>query len=136
LPGCSGGGGGGTYTDEEAQDAVGSILQNSASVTLVYDDPSNTITASVNSSLVQLTTEINQPNGYAGLDVNGQIPLFLLPPSILGAVNYVGTWDANANNPALVSGIGDQGDYYVVDTAGTTTLDGISNWAVGRLGNL
>jgi hypothetical protein len=49
----------------------------------------------------------------------------------LGALNFKGTWDANANNPALASSVGTKGDYYVVGTAGTTNLNGISNWGVG-----
>jgi hypothetical protein len=49
----------------------------------------------------------------------------------IGALNYKGTWNATTNSPALASGVGTKGDYYVVGTAGTTTLDGISNWGVG-----
>lgn len=49
----------------------------------------------------------------------------------IGALNYKGTWNANTNSPALASGVGTKGDYYVVGTAGTTTLDGISNWGIG-----
>lgn len=49
----------------------------------------------------------------------------------IGALNYKGTWNAAANLPALVSGVGTKGDYYVVGTAGSTTLDGISNWGIG-----
>jgi len=51
--------------------------------------------------------------------------------SSIGAVNYKGTWDANANSPALVSSVGTQGDYYVVNVAGTTNLNGISDWQIG-----
>lgn len=49
----------------------------------------------------------------------------------IGALNYKGTWNASTNTPALVSGAGTKGDYYVVSVAGTTTLDGISNWGIG-----
>ena len=49
----------------------------------------------------------------------------------IGALNYKGTWNATTNTPALASGVGTKGDYYVVSVAGTTTLDGISNWGVG-----
>jgi hypothetical protein len=49
----------------------------------------------------------------------------------LGALNYKGTWNASTNSPALASGAGTKGDYYVVSVAGTTALDGISNWGVG-----
>lgn len=51
----------------------------------------------------------------------------------LGALNYKGTWNASTNSPALASGVGTKGDYYVVSVAGATTLDGISNWGVGDL---
>lgn len=49
----------------------------------------------------------------------------------VGALNYKGTWNANTNTPTLSSGAGTKGDYYVVSVAGTTTLDGISNWGIG-----
>lgn len=49
----------------------------------------------------------------------------------IGALNYKGTWNASTNSPALASGVGTKGDYYVVSVAGTTTLDGISTWYVG-----
>jgi hypothetical protein len=49
----------------------------------------------------------------------------------VGAVTYKGTWNANANSPALASGVGTQGDYYVVNIAGSTNLDGITDWQVG-----
>lgn len=46
----------------------------------------------------------------------------------LSALNFAGTWDAAANVPSLQSGTGTKGDYYVVSTAGTTNLDGETNW--------
>jgi hypothetical protein len=51
----------------------------------------------------------------------------------IGALNFKGTWDANANSPALASSVGTKGDYYVVGTAGSTNLNGISNWGIGDL---
>lgn len=50
--------------------------------------------------------------------------------ALSGALTYRGTWNANTNSPTLASGVGVMGDYYVVSVAGTTTLDGISSWAV------
>jgi hypothetical protein len=49
----------------------------------------------------------------------------------LGALNYQGTWNASTNTPTLVSSVGTKGDYYVVSVAGSTSLNGISNWGVG-----
>lgn len=40
-------GGGGSYTNEQAQDAVGTILTDSSSIDFTYDDAGNTITAVV-----------------------------------------------------------------------------------------
>jgi hypothetical protein len=51
----------------------------------------------------------------------------------IGALNFKGAWDANANSPVLTSSVGTKGDYYVVGTAGATNLNGISNWGVGDL---
>lgn len=49
----------------------------------------------------------------------------------LGSTSYQGTWNATTNSPALASGVGTNGQYYVVSVAGTTTLNGISDWSVG-----
>jgi hypothetical protein len=49
----------------------------------------------------------------------------------IGALNYKGTWNASTNTPALASGAGTNGDYYVVSVAGSTALDGLSNWGIG-----
>jgi hypothetical protein len=49
---------------------------------------------------------------------------------VTGALIYRGAWNANTNTPTLSSGIGTKGDYYVVSVAGTTNLDGITDWQV------
>lgn len=64
-------------------------------------------------------------NGIAGLDSNGKVPVSQLN---FAGVHFVGTWNANTNTPTIVSGVGTSGAYYVVSTAGTTTIDGISDW--------
>ena len=53
-------------------------------------------------------------------------------------LTYEGTWDATnnttnglSNSPALVSGIGISGHFYIVNVAGNTTLDTNSDWHVG-----
>ena len=49
----------------------------------------------------------------------------------IGALNYKGVWNATTNVPALSSGVGTKGDYYVVSVAGATNLDGATLWGVG-----
>ena len=43
-----------------------------------------------------LATLMNNSNGIAGLDSSGKIPLSLIPDSLVGAVNYKGSWNASA----------------------------------------
>lgn len=76
----------------------------------------------------------NNPNGYAGLDANGKIPNTLINDSLLGAVNYKGTWNANTNTPTLPSPVGVKGDYYVVNTAGTYNAInfGVKDWVISN----
>jgi hypothetical protein len=47
-----------------------------------------------------------------------------------GQLSYQGTWNASTNTPTLASGVGVQNHYYVVSVAGTTNLDGVSDWQV------
>jgi hypothetical protein len=50
---------------------------------------------------------------------------------ISGSLNYQGTWNASTNAPTLTSSVGTKGEYYVVSFAGTTNLDGITDWQIG-----
>ena len=70
-------------------------------------------------------------NGAATLDASGYLTTAQIPPSLSSGTSYRGTWNASTNSPELASGVGTRGYYYVVTTAGSTTLDGISSWAVG-----
>lgn len=49
----------------------------------------------------------------------------------LGGLSYQGVWNATTNDPTITSGVGNTGEYYVVDVAGTTNIDGITDWEVG-----
>lgn len=46
-------------------------------------------------------------------------------------LDFNGSWNANSNSPTLSSGTGTQGEFYIVSVAGTTNLDGVTNWGVG-----
>ena len=50
---------------------------------------------------------------------------------LVGGSIYKGTWNASTNVPALASGVGTRGWYYIVSVAGTTNLDGITDWFIG-----
>jgi hypothetical protein len=69
--------------------------------------------------------------GVATLDAGGTVPLSQIPASIQGGVSYQGSWNASTNTPTLTSSVGSKGYYYVVSTAGSTNLNGITDWLVG-----
>lgn len=75
------------------------------------------------------TTEKGAALGVATLDAGGQVPVSQLPP--MGDLNYQGTWNATTNTPTLTSSVGTKGYYYVVSVAGTTDLNGITDWQIG-----
>ena len=44
---------------------------------------------------------------------------------------YKGTWNATTNTPTLASSTGVTGEFYIVSVAGSTNLNGITDWQVG-----
>jgi hypothetical protein len=127
-------------------------IANTTVVAASYGSASKTLTATVNAQ-GQLTaladTNIAITNtqvsglgtastkdagaalGVATLDAGGKVPVSELPAAVLGALSYQGTWDASTNTPTLTSSVGTKGYYYVVSVAGSTNLNGITDWLVG-----
>ena len=85
-------------------------------------------------TLASLQTQINNlipsQTGNAGkfLTTNGSV---LSWAAVAGGLSYQGTWNASTNTPTLASGVGTNGYYYIVSVAGSTNLDGITDWQVG-----
>ena len=50
---------------------------------------------------------------------------------IPSGLTFQGTWNADTNTPTLVSSTGTSGEYFIVSVAGSTNLDGESDWGVG-----
>jgi hypothetical protein len=51
--------------------------------------------------------------------------------AVSGGLVYKGAWNASTNTPSLTSSTGTNGWYYVVSAAGSTNLDGVTDWQVG-----
>jgi hypothetical protein len=89
---------------------------------------------SVLDTLASLQTQINNlipsQTGNSGkfLTTNGSA---LSWASVAGGLSYQGTWNASTNTPTLTSSVGTNGHYYVVDIAGSTNLNGITDWKAG-----
>ena len=82
----------------------------------------------------QSTSEKGAASGYAPLDANQKIPAANLPDSIVGAVSYQGTWNAQNNNPALPDPTTVQGNYYVTEVPGTylSNVYAIGDWVISN----
>lgn len=50
---------------------------------------------------------------------------FALQSELTGS-SYKGTWNASTNSPAIVAGVGSNGDFYIVSVAGTQSITGSS----------
>lgn len=89
---------------------------------------------SVLDTLAELQTEIDNlipsQTGNSGkfLTTNGTSTSWA---SVAGGLSYQGTWNASTNTPTLASSTGTNGYYYIVATAGSTNLNGITDWKVG-----
>lgn len=51
--------------------------------------------------------------------------------SFTGGLSFQGSWNASTNTPTLASGVGVNGYYYIVSVAGSTNLDGVTDWQIG-----
>jgi len=78
----------------------------------------------------QITNLIPSQTGNSGkfLTTNGTA---LSWSSVAGGLSYQGTWNATTNTPTLTSSVGVNGYYYIVATAGSTNLNGITDWQIG-----
>jgi hypothetical protein len=78
----------------------------------------------------QINTLIPSQTGNSGkfLTTNGTSTSWA---SVAGGLSYQGTWNASTNTPTLVSSTGTNGYYYIVATAGSTNLNGITDWQIG-----
>ena len=128
---------GGTYTGDDSIATVGTITTGTWSATDVAvthggTGASTAADARTNLGLGTIATyTAGGSNGAATLDGSGTLTAAQIPASLIGAVVYEGTWNASTNTPTLTSATGTQGHYYVVSTAGSTNLDGTTDWKVG-----
>jgi hypothetical protein len=91
---------------------------------------SQSVLDSIASLQTQITNLIPSQTGNSGkyLTTNGTATSWA---SVAGGLSYQGTWNASTNTPTLASGVGVNGYYYITATAGSTNLDGITDWQIG-----
>jgi hypothetical protein len=131
-------------SDRESADTTlqSNIDTNTASISSNNTDiATNTVNIASNDTDIsnlqsskQNVSEKNQANGYAPLDSSAKIPIANLPDSVVGQVEYQGTWNASNDTPSLPSASASKGYYYVVATAGTyqTISYAIGDWVISN----
>lgn len=95
----------------------------SASVTLVNSAVTGKVLTGVNitGGSIADTDSILTAFGKVQNQING----------LIGGSIYQSVWNASTNTPALTSSVGTKGYYYIVNVAGSTNLNGITDWKVG-----
>lgn len=104
------------------------LIQEGSNLNLVTQ---NELDASV--ALLQTIDEKGVALGYASLGPDGKVPIGELPAVVQGGIKVIGFWDTDTNNPDLSALTPDQGSAYQVSVAGSTNLNGETNWAVKDL---
>ncbi|MDQ3110248.1 MAG: hypothetical protein M3R17_10165 [Bacteroidota bacterium] len=99
-----------------------------ANDTLVLVNSLQTKKATIETLLAFIDEQVQ----FANLDVNGKVPISQIPASLIGASTYQSAWNASTDSPAIpTAATANKGWYYVVSTAGTTSVSGITDWKVG-----
>ena len=86
----------------------------------------------VDTAVINSLLQVSEVGVTVASLVDGKVPTNQLPSAILGALSYQGTWNASTNSPAVPAAATDnKGWYYVVNTAGSTSIGGINDWQIG-----
>ena len=105
----------------------------SSGVTSVATGNSNTLTKSGTTSVTLTPNTGAVSSSSSNLATGSQIQTAIdaAIATVPSGLAFQGNWNANTNSPSLSSGSGTVGHYYIVSVAGSTNLDGITDWKVG-----
>ena len=106
-----------------ATTSTGVTVTGAATATTFLGDLSGTINT--------VTTAVTKANATNDTPVATTAFVQNLIGTIPAGLVFQGTWNAATNTPTLASGTGTTGYFYIVSVAGTTNLDGITDWEVG-----
>jgi len=127
---------GGAFTLDQAADEtitfnIGSgdgITVNTNNVAVDVDDTTIQI---VSSEVAAKTAAV--VNGGTALATGDQIYDFVTSQiaNVPSGLSFEGNWNANTDTPDLSGATPDSGQFWIVSVAGSTNLDGITDWKVG-----
>jgi hypothetical protein len=106
---------------------------NTGQVNTVVSGDTNTLSHSgtINKTLTPVTAAV--ANNGTALATGDQIYDFVTGQiaNIPSGLAFEGNWNANTDTPDLSTATPDNGQFWIVSVAGSTDLDGITDWKVG-----
>ena len=103
----------------------------STGVTVTNTVAATTFSGDLNGTINTVTTAATKGNSTNDTTVATTAFVQNVVGTIPAGLVFQGTWNANTNTPTLTSGSGTTGNFYIVSVAGSTNLDGITDWQVG-----
>tara|TARA_B100001564_G_scaffold360003_1_gene384664 strand:+ start:1638 stop:5051 length:3414 start_codon:yes stop_codon:yes gene_type:complete len=106
-------------------------ILNNGNATFAATVTAPTFSGDLNGTINTVTTAITKGNSTNDTTVATTAFVQNVIGTIPAGLVFQGTWNASTNSPTLTSGSGTTGNFYIVSVAGTTNLDGITDWQVG-----
>ena len=114
----------------EVRTLIGAGTSSSSGVTSVASGNTNTLTKTGTTSVTLTPKTAAVTSSSSNLATGAQIQK-AINDALTGVLQFEGTWNASTNSPSLASNVGISGDYYIVSVAGSTNLNGITDWQIG-----
>ena len=102
-----------------------------ANATFAGSVTATTFSGDLNGTINTVTTATTKGNSTNDTTVATTAFVQNVIGTIPAGLVFQGTWNASTNTPTLSSGSGTTGHFYIVSVAGSTNLDGITDWQVG-----
>ena len=107
------------------------IISNTGNATFTATVTAPTFSGDLNGTINTVTTATTKGNSTNDTTVATTAFVQNVIGTIPAGLVFQGTWNASTNSPTLTSGSGTTGNFYIVSVAGSTNLDGITDWQVG-----
>ena len=106
-------------------------INSSGNATFTGTVTAPTFSGDLNGTINTVTTATTKGNSTNDTTVATTAFVQNVIGTIPAGLVFQGTWNASTNSPTLTSGSGTTGNFYIVSVAGSTNLDGITDWQVG-----